>query len=207
MFGWTWAGRKGESENVDIDLYTHVDFPNLVSILWDVVEGRALEAVTEVGHEAALVHLGAYREDALRRTAAEHRAYVVATTFHRLRADHVRATYEQASQPHHVATVAVGTDDALRRVAHGIHEDSFREHFGFVPRTYDKWLQDKASQSTFDWSQLVVAFVDGEPAAMLAGTDQFVSDENCGYVQTLGTLPAYRSRGARLVPTAQPLPP
>jgi ribosomal protein S18 acetylase RimI-like enzyme len=64
-----------------------------------------------------------------------------------------------------------------------------------VPKSYESWLADKESQSSFEWSQLRLARVDGEPAAMFAGTNQFVPDENCGYVATLATLPDYRGRG------------
>jgi ribosomal protein S18 acetylase RimI-like enzyme len=76
-----------------------------------------------------------------------------------------------------------------------VEQGSFAEHSGSCRRATTSWLADKESQSAFDWSQLRLARVDGEPAAMLAGNNQFVPDDNCGYVPTLATLPGYRGRG------------
>ena len=54
--------------------------------------------------------------------------------------------------------------------------------------------------SSHDWSQLRVAYLGGQPVAMLQGNDQFVDDENCGYVQRLGVRPEARGLGlARLL--------
>ena len=42
--------------------------------------------------------------------------------------------------------------------------------------------------------------VDGEPAGLLIGNNQFVEDEGCGYVRIVGVLDQYRGRGlARLL--------
>ncbi|MFC7586762.1 GNAT family N-acetyltransferase [Nonomuraea antimicrobica] len=49
--------------------------------------------------------------------------------------------------------------------------------------------------SVTDWSQLTLARLDGRPAAVLIGSNQFVPDENCGYVATLAVLPELRGRG------------
>jgi ribosomal protein S18 acetylase RimI-like enzyme len=77
---------------------------------------------------------------------------------------------------------------------------SFAQHFGFVPKSFEEWHERIEASATHDWSQLRVAYVDGEPAAMLLGSDAFIADENCGYVNNVGVLPAARGRGlARLL--------
>ncbi|HET6346533.1 MAG TPA: GNAT family N-acetyltransferase, partial [Myxococcota bacterium] len=51
------------------------------------------------------------------------------------------------------------------------------------------------ASSSHDWAMVHVAYADGEPAALLLRTNNFVADENCGYVLTLGTMPTFRNRG------------
>jgi ribosomal protein S18 acetylase RimI-like enzyme len=193
VVGWAWACRKGSSDQVQIDVYTHPEVPEVASWLWDIVETRAAEIAAELGHPRAVVDIGVHRQDADKRTRAELRSYAIETSFYRMKVDH-DVPPEPLAPPPGVTLLTVGDDEARRRAAHRVYEDSFQAHFGFVSRTYDEWAADHAAQSTFDWSQLRLAVVDGVPAAVLAGTNQFVPDENCGYVQTLATLPAYRGR-------------
>jgi ribosomal protein S18 acetylase RimI-like enzyme len=192
LVGWAWACRKGDSENVDIDVYAHPDRRDVAPWMWDTVERRAVEIVQALGHQHAVIDVGVHAHDAAKRSLAEHRGYAVATVFYRMRVDH-ESPVEDPQLPPGV-TLETGDNDPVRRAAHAVQQGSFADHFGFVPKSYESWLADKESQSTFEWSQLRLARVDGEPAAMLAGTNQFVPDDNCGYVQTLATLPAYRGR-------------
>ncbi|HZG95012.1 MAG TPA: GNAT family N-acetyltransferase [Mycobacteriales bacterium] len=194
LVGWAWACRKGESDNVDIDVYVHPDHPDAAAWMWDAVERRAAEIAHELGHQQAVVDVGIHAQDAAKRAAADERGYAVATVFYRMRIDH-EGRVEDPELPPGVTLETADDDDTVRRAAHGVEQGSFAEHFGFVPKSYDSWLADKESQSAFDWSQLRLARVDGEPAAMLAGNNQFVPDDNCGYVPTLATLPGYRGRG------------
>lgn len=194
LVGWAWACRKGDSDHVETDVYAHPQVDSIVPFLWDAVEERAGEIAAELGHPAALAEVGVYRQDARKRAIAEQRGYAVETSFYRMRVDQDKPS-DHLELPAGIRLTTAGEDDELRRQAHEVYERSFVENFGFVPRSYEDWLADKTAMSTFDWSQLRLAVVDGVPAAMLAGTNQFVSDENCGYVQTLATLPAYRGRG------------
>ncbi len=100
-------------------------------------------------------------------------------------------------------------DDEHRRrqlVSHGFeHAATFQrlriDHDGPRPRPtrvandYADWLARMQASSANDWSQLRVAFVAGEPAAMLLGTNSFAEDENCGYVRTLGVRKKFRGLG------------
>ena len=86
-------------------------------------------------------------------------------------------------------------DEAFHRQAHDVSKRAFAEHFGFVERSFEDWHESIESASTSDWTQLRVAYVDGRPAAMVRGTDQFVDDEDCGYVATVAVLPASRGHG------------
>jgi len=83
----------------------------------------------------------------------------------------------------------------VRRDFLNVRNESFADHFGFVFKEYDTWVTEREASSAHDWSLLHVAYVDGEPAAGILRTNNFVPDENCGYVLTLGTAPKYQSRG------------
>jgi ribosomal protein S18 acetylase RimI-like enzyme len=86
-------------------------------------------------------------------------------------------------------------DDPVRRAAHGVINESFEGQFGFVRRPYEEWHEARESRSTFDWSQLTVLELDGRAVAVRECTDQFVPDENCGYVGWLGVLAQARGHG------------
>ncbi|MEU4836208.1 GNAT family N-acetyltransferase [Streptosporangium sp. NPDC023615] len=190
---WAWAWRKGTSGNVDVDVVAHPAVPELTGPLWDTVTGRAREIAAGLGHERAVVDIALYREDGGKRAVAAARGFTAATTFIRLRADHT-GSIRHPALPAGV-TVHDGLTDEVRRQGHAVEQAGFAEHFGFAPKGYDEWYDELASSASTDWSQLAVARLDGEPAAMLLGTDAFLGDENCGYVRRLAVLPAFRGRG------------
>jgi ribosomal protein S18 acetylase RimI-like enzyme len=139
------------------------------------------------------VHHGVYRADAgLREQAAAH-GFAVATTFHRMRVDHDGDVPTPVAPPGVV--LRQGTDPAVREAAHDVLNASFSEHFGHVPERFDDWHETFERKSVFDWPMLWVAELDGVPAGLLLCTNQFADDEDCGYVDTLGVLPAARGRG------------
>ncbi len=92
-------------------------------------------------------------------------------------------------------TIRKATDDATRRDAHELHAESFVDHFGYVRRPYEEWVQRHETTATFDWPQLWVADLDGRPVGFCDRTDQFVEDEDCGYVQSIGVVSDARGRG------------
>jgi ribosomal protein S18 acetylase RimI-like enzyme len=101
----------------------------------------------------------------------------------------------EAPRPPAGVTLRAGTEPAVREAAHAILNASFADHFGWVPKPYDTWHESLERKSTFDWTQLWVAELDGRPVAILTCTDQFVDDDGCGYVGDLGVLPDARGRG------------
>lgn len=194
LVAWAWASRKGNSDMVDIEV---IERPGTqgerTETLWSTVLERARELAEEAGHQGATVDIGVHRTDEPQRALAKAHGFEPSTSFHRLRVDHDGPV--EAPQPPQGLTLHKGVTDEVRREAHAIHQKGFAGHFGFVPLTYDEWYARKQTQSTTDWSQVTVARIDGEPAAMLVGANHFVPDENCGYVATLATLPEYRGRG------------
>ncbi|MFC4535593.1 GNAT family N-acetyltransferase [Sphaerisporangium dianthi] len=204
--GWAYALRQGEGGTVEVEVCS--TDAGVTARLWDAVLGRAREIAAEraepaaleaaghagavAGHAGAAAEVAIYRQDEAKRALAAAYGFEPATSFHRLRADH--AEVDEGSLPGVTVRAAAGSDD-LMRAAHRIHQEGFAEHFGFVPKQYDRWKRDFESSSTHDWSQLLLAEVDGVPAAMLLGSDMFAADENCGYVRILSVLPGFRGRG------------
>ncbi|WP_433422656.1 GNAT family N-acetyltransferase [Microtetraspora malaysiensis] len=194
LVGWGWACPKGTGGDVDIDVRALV--PEVADRLWARVLSRAVEIARGLGHGRARVDISVYREDAELQAAAKAHGLAPATSFHRMRIDHAGGT--SVADPEIPAGVMMESGEPGEerlRTAHRIQQEGFARHFGFVPRTFDEWVSAMEAAPANDWSQLLVARVDGEPAAMLLGTDHFLADENCGYVRTLSVLPAFRGRG------------
>jgi ribosomal protein S18 acetylase RimI-like enzyme len=81
--------------------------------------------------------------------------------------------------------------EADLRTMHAVVDTAFLDHFGHEREPYDHWLQHSAQGVYADLSLWWLATVVGEPAAGLYGGILPAS----GYVDTLGTLRAYRGLG------------
>ena len=196
LVGYAWALAKGDSDMVDADVVVRPgadEHGRLAGDLWRTVLDRAAEQAAERGHDAPTVDVGVYRADTAKQALAKEHGFEPATSFHRMRIDHDGPV--EAPVPPAGVTLHTGDSEAVRREAHRVHQEGFAEHFGFVRVGYDHWYERRQAQSANDWNQLTVASVDGAPAALLIGNDQFATDEGCGYVATLTVLPAFRGRG------------
>jgi len=191
--GWGWACRKEDSPNVDIAVFARPGSEDAAAWLWEAVQHRAVEIVRELGHSMAVVDSAIFRADERVRALCEAHGYAPATTFFRLRIDHDGAV--PFPDPPLPLDLRSADDPDVRRDAHAVREEGFSDHFGVVPTSYEAWVRAREASSAHDWRMVHVAYVDGTPAATLVRTNSFVPDENCGYVQTLATRPAYQGRG------------
>ena len=188
------AERQGESDLVDVNAYWLPEADVVVQQLWDRAEGRATEITHGLGHQKATLDTYIYRSDETKRAVASGRGYAPATSFYRMRIDHTGPIAAPAL-PEGVRIEVVGDNEALRRQSHNLLGESFVDHFGYAERSYEWREEFYAASSTRGWDQARVMLVDGEPAAALNASTEFVVDEDCGYVATLGVLAAYRGRG------------
>ncbi|MFF4193732.1 GNAT family N-acetyltransferase [Nonomuraea sp. NPDC001831] len=199
LTGWAWACRVGDSDLVNIEVITRpgLDGPDglddLRQELWRAVTARARELGAERGHDGVTLDIGIYRVDQDKQSYAKEQGFEPGTSFHRMRADHTPPVEPPAPPPG--LTLHSGEDEETRRAAHAVHQIGFAEHFGFVSVDYDHWYERRQAMSVTDWSQLTLARIDGEPAGVLIGSNQFVPDEDCGYVATLAVHPRFRGRG------------
>jgi GNAT superfamily N-acetyltransferase len=191
--GWGWACRKGDSDNVDIAMYVRPGHEAIAGWLLDAVLARTVEIGRELDHHRVVVDFGAYPADKLVTGLLRASGFEPATRFNRMRIDHVPSP-AFPDVPDGVE-LRHGTDVQVRKDAIAVRNDAFSDHFGFVSRTFEQWAADREASSSHDWALVHVAYLDGVPAAVLVRTNNFVPDENCGYVLTLGTAHERQGRG------------
>ena len=183
---------KGDHHQLDLDVVT--TDPLVERFLLDRVEGRAAEIAAGYGHPAVQVDIVNYQADKDREERLAGYGFERGTIFHRMRIDHDGAVPGPAV-PAGVTVRRGAPDEASRRAAHDVLNASFAGQFGFSPRSYEEWHASLESFSAFDWSQLTVLEIDGGTVAVRACWDQFVEDENCGYIGRLGVLEKARGKG------------
>lgn len=192
LAGYGWAmGGAGDSDLVDVDVIAPAR--EIADWLFDRVLSRAAGIGRARGHAEVTVDQGIDRGDELLRGLATEHGFASGTTYHRMRIDHTAPVAEPELPAG--AVLRDATDEDVRRTAHALVEASFQDHFGSVPTPYDEWLENREARSSFQWSQLTVLELDGSAVAVCECTDQFIPDEDCGYVAKLGVLPSARGKG------------
>lgn len=192
LTGYGWTYRKGTGELADIDVITRDE--RVCRWLYDRVLARAQELARSGGHAATTVDQGIFRVDSQMRAAAAAHGLTERTAFFRMRVDHDGIPPDPVAPPGVTLRVGPGDED-FRRTAHAVQTEAFQNHYGSMPKTFEDWHAQLDASSTFDWSMLAVAELDGVPVAMLTTHDGYVSTDDCGYVASLGVLPAARGRG------------
>ena len=181
-----YATLRRENSQADIDLYC----------LDDALGPPLLEALEERARPAVLLRASTYSEDARKGEWLRQAGWRVGTGFARMRRD--LQTPVPVPTPSDDVVIRRGRPEANDlRSAHMVHQEAFRDHYGFVPETYEVWLAKLNSRTTIDWSQFWLAepAAGGTAVAMLLATDEFVEDDNAGYVDLLAVLRGWRSRG------------
>ena len=201
--GWMVAGPDGEfagsATAVAITGGTHVNVdilsedPAVLDWLLHQVERRATEVGSRTGHEV-VVRVGVIRQDERLAAAVATHGFAISTSTHRM-----RITFDGPVPPPAVPDGVVvrrgAPDEASRRAAHAVLMEAFATQPGTQPRPFEEWAASRESRSTFDWSQVTIAEVDGQAAGMTECNDNFVSTDDCGYVGRLGVVPSARGRG------------
>jgi len=194
LIGYGWVGRFEQTSKIEIDAYVHPEHDaSLGDEVLATLEARGLELAAEAGHDHALFDTAAYREDERTRGWLGDRGFEIATTYTRMRID-LPGPLTAPEPPTGVVVRRSDADDDDLRLALDIHEKAFTEHYGHVPRTYEKFREQMHEHGP-GWSSLWIGEVDGAPAGLLIGTQQFVEEENGGYVRIVGVLPEARGRG------------
>jgi mycothiol synthase len=152
-----------------------------------VAQGRS------AGAEQVQVDQGCYRSDTAFAEVLRGCGFVVATTFHRMRRELDAPVEVQVPDDVELQRVDDEDEPQLRR-AHALHTATFRGHFGFVERPFDEWLAQHLSRAV-GTGPLWFARLAGDDVGLLSETDQFLEEDQAGYVQRLGVLPRARGHG------------
>lgn len=194
LVGYGWLRRIEATNQVEIDLYVRPSYDaGLGHEILARLEDRARVLAAEAGHAEPWTGVGVYRQDVRTQGWLRAAGYRTDTTFTRMRIDFDPGAENAQPRPTDVEARLV-TDEADLRVAHDIDEESFLEHYGNVPISFESW-QERLTERGDDYAQVYLAYVRGEPVGLLIGTRQFEQDEDAGYVRTLGVRPAGRGRG------------
>lgn len=192
LVGFGWLFGKGDHRQLDLDIYA--DDLEVERWLLDRVVDRAAEFAREYGHAAVQLDGVVYQADTARRDRFAGYGFSPGTTFHRMRIDH-DGPVPAPAVPAGVVVRRGAPDEASRRAAHAVLNGSFDGQFGFTPRSFEEWQTSQENFSAFDWSQLTVLELDAEVVAMRSCSNQFVEDENSGYIGRLGVLEKARGKG------------
>ncbi|HZX03636.1 GNAT family N-acetyltransferase [Kribbella sp.] len=190
--GFGWVSGKGDRRQLDQDVVA--DDVELERWLLDRVEERAAELGREYGQAVVQLDTVVYQADSARRDRLAGFGYERGTVFYRMRIDHA-GPVAAPEAPAGVVVRRGAPDEASRRAAHAVLNAAFEGQFGFTPRSFEEWRTAQENFSAFDWSQITLLEIDGEAVAMLSGSNQFVEDENCGYVGRLAVLEKARGKG------------
>ena len=192
VVGWAWTYGRGSGEYIDLDVVT-LD-PAVRAFLFSAALARADELRAGSGHPTATIDIGVVRSNSAMASAASEHGFHHAATFYRMRIDHDGAPITPVA-PVGVTLRSGPGDLAFRRLAHSVLTESFKGHFGYGSPIFERWHDTIEQSSVFHWSQLHLAYLDNQPAAILLTSDTFLASENCGIVDDLGVLPFARGRG------------
>jgi mycothiol synthase len=189
-FGWVFG--KGDRRQLDQEVYA----ADLAVEQWltDQVTERTRALGREHGHTSVQLDAVVYQADTAQCDRLAAAGYERGTIFHRMRIDHSGPVAAPAV-PSGVVVRRGTPDEAGQRAAHAVLNAAFDGQFGFTPRSFEEWQASQENHSAFDWSQLTLLELDGEAVAMRSCTNQFVEDENCGYIGRLAVLEKARGRG------------
>jgi GNAT superfamily N-acetyltransferase len=162
--------------------------------LLDRATDRAAELGREVNAAALTLSFGILGPDRLLATLAADRGFTHQTSFQRMKILHT-GPVEPPAVPDGIVVHRGATDEAMRRTAHRLIAESFAAQPSASPPEYGEWVASREARTTFDWSQLTVLDLDGEPVAIRECDTNFVNSDGCNYVGRLGVLPRARGRG------------
>jgi len=87
-----------------------------------------------------------------------------------------------------IEPLVVGRDE---REVHGVMEEAFSEHWGFVPTSFDEWRRQNLDRPGFDPSLWLLAREEEQLVGAALGTTRL----DKGWVSDLGVLRPWRGRG------------
>ncbi|MFK8906944.1 GNAT family N-acetyltransferase [Streptomyces sp. YS-3] len=182
----------GADGSVDIDHYVLPDHQDAGLRLLGLVEASSRELAAGAGASEAVVHLHLNVAPTLDTALLTGRGWRTVRRHHVLTRP-VSPDTDPVPDPPAGVLLRPCADEADRRAAHRLHQETFARHFDFRPQGYEEWLGRIAPAAGTDWSLVWIAAVDGlGDAAVLVTRDD---REGMGWIRTLGVLEQARGRG------------
>ena len=91
--------------------------------------------------------------------------------------------------PEQISIRTCKEDDA--ELVHSLLEETFADHWGFTPQSYEQWRKQSYERSDTDLGMWFLGLVDEEPVGFLIGRAM----DGLGWVGDLGVKEAHRRRG------------
>jgi ribosomal protein S18 acetylase RimI-like enzyme len=186
--GYATAWSKLPHELVHADVYAAPGGPDLYPWLVDAVSRRSATHATAAAAGGTRTHVFNSEPNARRAAALTDAGYGVVRVFRRMVADLDAPPTTPA--PINGVTIRAVTPDDLR-TCWEVQQESFADHFDFVPDSYETWRGHFVDTETYRPEYWWLAAIDGVPAGVLVGQRH---EEN-GWVKTVGTSRAARGRG------------
>lgn len=197
LVGFVWLERDVTAGDTWVDVYAHPE-------RWTT---EVLDAGLRHGVQMAVRHRdasgatswkassGSFGNDAALGAALERAGFTRVRRFWRMRIDFAEAGLPASPAPlaDDVELVVV-RDEEARRAVFGVRQDSFRDHWDFVDRGYDEFVEQFDALGGKDPDGWWLVLVGGVPAAICL-MDDSRAELGDGYVRTLGVARAFRGRG------------
>ncbi|MFF8289631.1 GNAT family N-acetyltransferase [Streptomyces sp. NPDC016309] len=185
----TWDDSGGE--RIDMDHYVLPDQQAAGETLLAAAEERARAKARANGAARAVVHLHLNQRPTTDTGILTRRGWHTVRRYQVMVRD-LTPHQDPLPEPPAGVTLRPCTDEADRRRAHALVEETFAEHFDHQPRPYERWLDDIDAEH-LDWSLVWIAAVEGlgDAAVLLSRNDR----AGMGWVRNLGVREAARGRG------------
>ncbi|MFD4143412.1 MULTISPECIES: GNAT family N-acetyltransferase [unclassified Streptomyces] len=188
-YGIVWS--ESEGEDMGADLYSLPGRDEAAAEVLERMEARAAGKAAAGGAARAVVHLHLNARPALDTALLVRRGWRTVRRY-QVMTRPLSPGVDTVPEPPAGLTLRHCRDEADRRIAHALAQETFAEHFDHHERSYEQWLDDMDA-ARIDWSLVWIASVagEGDVAVLLSRDDR----EAMGWIRTIGVRAAARGRG------------
>ncbi|MFF8387810.1 GNAT family N-acetyltransferase [Streptomyces kanasensis] len=182
---------ESQGERVDADHYVLPGHGAAGERLLALAEDRAADRARANGASRAVLHLHLNAEPTTDLDMIARRGWRRVRRYHVMTRP-LSVPDQAAPEPPAGVVLRDCRDDADRRRAHALLQETFSEHFDHQPRSYEQWLDDIGGGDRIDWSLVWIASVGAEDAAVLFSRDDRA---NMAWIRNIGVRRSFRGRG------------
>ncbi|MEU6062232.1 GNAT family N-acetyltransferase [Streptomyces sp. NPDC047097] len=178
------------AERIDLDHYVLPDHQEAGERLLALAEDRAVQRAGGNGVARAVLHLQLNSRPTTDLAVLKRRGWSPVRRYQVLTRA-LDGTDHRVPEPPAGLVLRDCAEEADRRLAHALLQETFREHFDHQQRGYEQWLDDIGARH-IDWSLVWIAALDGTDAAVMLTRDDRAA---MGWIGNLGVRRDARGRG------------